>query len=57
MPFMAESKNSRLLEMTLYRNGEAIWMTISNGGVDFTTSSKAPGVAMSGTAPNLSLEP
>lgn len=54
VPLIAGSRNSRLLEMTRYKKGDAVWMTKSNGGFDLTTSSNAPGEVMSGTMPKSS---
>ncbi len=40
---------SFLTSVTLKWNGEAQWITFSNGGSDFTALSKAPSTAMSST--------
>ena len=45
------ARNRRLLftSVALKWNGEAVWITASNCGFDFTASSKAPSTAMSST--------
>lgn len=37
------------MSVTLKWNGEDVWMTVSNGGLEMTALSKAPSCAMSST--------
>jgi hypothetical protein len=57
VPLIAGSKNSRLSGITRYEKGDAVWMTVSKGGVDWTTSSNAPDAAVSGTISKPSCDP
>ena len=42
-PLIAGSRNSLLCVMEAKKKGDAWWMTVENGGVDWTALSKAPG--------------
>ena len=47
VPMIAGSRKSFWTSLTLWWNGDEVWITASNGGSDLMASSKAPSTAIS----------